>query len=369
MRRAILILTVALLAISCGEVDRSGRSSPAAPPDTFGLCSVDTIGVEIGDSSYVFGTVMQASAGPEGTTYVLDMQRCLLSVFDERGEIVRTLGGKGGGPGELQLPLDFALLSGGGVAVNDLQAARIFLYDARGDYRDAIEGFFPVPPVSIAGGDSGLIVGQSHRMSTGGDRFSMREEICLWGTESSEPLGVIKSMDIEVEMTPEGPRIGRGDHLAFDASDDGDIFVAVVSTDTYLVEGFDSDGRRFLTIERPWERVPKTEEEMSRTGTGITVTRDNEGTSTETHQVEDPVPWRNAIESVGVDGQGRIWVRLGSVLTPTFEVYDLSGELLFVARGPTLSPGCEIAVNEYGIVAFERNPEDYPKVVRLKVSE
>ncbi|MBD3368820.1 6-bladed beta-propeller [Candidatus Fermentibacteria bacterium] len=366
---AILILIVALLAISCGEFDRSSQSSPTAPPDTFELCSVDTIGVGMGDSSYVFGTVMQASAGPEGTTYVLDMQRCLLSVFDEQGEIVRTLGGKGGGPGELQLPMDFALLSDGGVAVNDLQASRIFLYDAQGNYRDAIEGFFPVPPVSIAGGDDGRIVGQWHCMSTGEGQFSMREEICRWGTESSEPLSVIRSMDIEVEMTSEGPRIGRGDQLVFDASDNGDVFVAVVSPETYLVEGFDSGGQRFLTIERPWERVPKTEEEMSRTGMGISVSRDNEGTTAETHPVENPVPWRNAIESIGVDGQDRIWVRLGSVPTPTFEVYDRSGEMLFVARAPALPQGCEIAVNEYGIVAFERNPEDHPKVVRLELSE
>lgn len=323
----------------------------------------------MGDSSYVFGTVMQASAGPDGATYVLDMQRCLLSVFDERGEILRTLGGKGGGPGELQLPMDFALLSGGGIAINDLQASRVSLYDARGSYQGAIEGFFPVPPVSVAGADGGCLIGSRHAMSTEEGQFSMREEICRWGPESSEPLSVIKSMDVEVEMTPQGPRIGRGEQLVFDATTDGDVFVAVVSTETYLVEGFDSDGRRFLTIERPWEKVPKTEEEMSRTGMGISVTRDNEGTSAEAHAVEDSNPWRNAIESVGADGQGRIWVRLGSVLTPTFEVYDRSGDMLFVARAPSLPQGCEITVNEHGMVAFERNPEDYPKVVRLELEE
>ena len=59
------------------------------------------IGVVEGDSDYVFGDVGGVTVDSHGRIFVLDVQAQHVKVFSPEGEYEQTIGGPGGGPGEL----------------------------------------------------------------------------------------------------------------------------------------------------------------------------------------------------------------------------------------------------------------------------
>jgi hypothetical protein len=59
------------------------------------------LGAEDGDPHYIFGDVRGIEAGRDGTIYVLDYQASEVRAFDAEGRYLRTVAGKGEGPGEI----------------------------------------------------------------------------------------------------------------------------------------------------------------------------------------------------------------------------------------------------------------------------
>jgi hypothetical protein len=91
------------------------------------------IGAEEGDPVYQFGTVVSIDVDDAGRIHVLDQQASQVRVFDGEGKHVRTLGGPGGGPGELS-PATMAVLAGPAdvVYVADIMRQRIAAFGADG---------------------------------------------------------------------------------------------------------------------------------------------------------------------------------------------------------------------------------------------
>ena len=132
--------------------------------DTLIIAVTDTIGVEMGDSSYVFGMLMEVAHGADGNIIALDMNRACLSVYSPDGEFISSIGSPGPGPGEFLIPIGFAVMADGGIAVSDAVARNISFFDAEGVFREVMDGFFPTPPMSIEGCPDGGFVGQSMSM-------------------------------------------------------------------------------------------------------------------------------------------------------------------------------------------------------------
>ena len=363
-----LLLSIITL-VGCGGGGDSAPPAETALLDTLRLVPVDTIGVEMGDSNYVFGTILAAGIDRRGRTLVLDAQRCRLSAFSDQGAYLGFAGGRGSGPGELQFPMDFAVLGDGGLVITDLQSSQLTFYDTELQYIGSLAGFFPTAPMFLDGFHDSLFVALDISLDMETDQPTISSRAGIWGPDSAGPGVVLAALSQPAsQRPPEGEAV---EELSVAASDSF-VFVGYVSVDRFLVEVYDARGNLVTEISRPWERVEKTPEEMEQGGMAISVMRDGEGGSTtEARSVEDVVPWRNALERVGADGQGRLWVELGSPPDPqTFEVYDPeSGNLLFMAvADSSLSDGM-IAVSPGGFVHFSPNPEDYPKAIRLALRE
>lgn len=87
-----------------------------------------SIGKTEGDPHYLFGAVASVAVAADGTIYVLDSQATEVRAFDPAGTWVRTLGRRGGGPGELKQPEALAVLSDGRIVVRDPGNARLQVY-------------------------------------------------------------------------------------------------------------------------------------------------------------------------------------------------------------------------------------------------
>ena len=113
-------------AAGCGggeQSDPTGGEDAAADSSLRTVTMVDSIGVELGDSNYVFASIEATGHTTEGNILVLDRPGCSIREFTPRGEFVRQFGRRGMGPGELVNPHSMARLGDGRIAVLDVGGA------------------------------------------------------------------------------------------------------------------------------------------------------------------------------------------------------------------------------------------------------
>ena len=86
-----------------------------------------------------FNQVNHVTVAPSGDIYVSDgYQNSRIAQFTEQGRYVRSIGdGKGGEPGQLQVPHGVALDSAGRILVNDSDNARVSVFTAEGEFVEA----------------------------------------------------------------------------------------------------------------------------------------------------------------------------------------------------------------------------------------
>lgn len=378
MKKGILTISVlmslAVLTASCGGSQEEGAEAPAATPgpDTLVLALEDTIGLEMGDSSYVFGMIMEARYAGDGRIAVLDMQRACLSLYSPDGVFLANIGSPGPGPGEFQVPIDFAVMSDGGFSVADAVARNISFFDSEGVYAGMMDDFFPTPPMSIEGGPDGTFVGQSMGMVMTGQQMEASLEVARW-SDSSEADVVYMEKPLQLDIQGGGQAtVQRGPELDFAVGPDGSVFIAEISDTLFSVRGYSPSGEEFLALSEETERTPLTQEELDAGSLALSIQVVDGEASAATDRMDDVYPWRNVVSSVGVDGEGRIWVEMGNGDRPLFRVYDYSGELLFYAVTeepftPVTRP--DFMIGTGGFLACDRDPLDYPKVFTFSLGE
>ncbi len=80
----------------------------------------------------------------QGRVYVMDWGDVHIKVYDSQGRFLRTIGRKGQGPGEFDLPVFFDLMTGGKVCILDGRQRRITILTNEGQYISSFrfDGFF-----------------------------------------------------------------------------------------------------------------------------------------------------------------------------------------------------------------------------------
>jgi hypothetical protein len=353
--RALLLLA---FLPSCGE---EGASREHPGPDTLTLVPADTIGVLAGDSLTVFGEIGDAEYSPSGELVVLDRTARELRFFDAGNHCVRSLGGPGSGPGEFLSPTDFAFLTDSVLAVADWGARTVWLFDDSLEFRGSLGVLNPGSPAGIEPGADGSIVGVGIGMEAASSGTNGESFVGCW-TRAGEETVRFASTPIRVFQESED-RIRIEYNELFHAVDrDGRVYVSEASDSLYLILGYGSDGEPVLEIAEPWNRMRRTDAEIS------TETRllENQGMENE------PSRYRQAVAGLLSDFEGNLWVRLGSVLHPAFLVYSPEGETLFFAECPSLPDtlfDLSFSAGRDGLLAWDADPPDYPKVIRLEFAE
>ncbi|MBN1435186.1 hypothetical protein JW921_10535, partial [Candidatus Fermentibacterales bacterium] len=304
----------------------------------------------------------------------LDLQRMSVDRFS--GEDLTHLGSvgrTGPGPGEYEFPIAFATLGSGGVAVADMMARNIVLYDPVMAYVEELGGFGQSgAPSNLAPGVGDSFVGSQMRIQPGEQGPEGSLLVGCWNPTDPEPATVYATFPVNVRSEDGGIRV-EAPRIALATGPDGSVFVAESSDSVYLIRGFTSDGGELVTIEKDWERVGKTDEEIEDGALGLAISMESGTTSITRPRIEDVNPFRDAVSGLGVDASERLWVRVGSDEIPTFHVYDYQGELLFVARleglGRVAGRRAEFVIDSGGVLGFDPDPEDYPKVYLIELEQ
>lgn len=367
VRAAAVLLSA--VAAGCGTPSPSREDTTAV--DTLVLFVTDTIGVEAGDSSQMFGMLRSADWTPDGRIAVLDMNRCCVQLFSPEGLETARLGRRGEAPGEFQIPGAMCVLPGGSIVVADLAGGKVTVFGPEGRLREEVTGFFPAPPMELAGTTDTSFAAVSMRMTPAGEGDGGIRGALSFCSYSFGPEPDTVFFEYPFDLGQGMIRRGSSSpNFTIAAGPGGSAVMAEQSDSLLLVRRFSPDGSEDMTIEEEWERIPWPEEERGE-ALALSVTVVNGSATAEGRSVPIEDEYRTIVRSVHCDGEGRIWLEMGITAHTHFRVLSPEGNLLFVAvpDDPAVLDMCSFSITPRGMLAVDNNPDDYPKIYLLDLGE
>ncbi|HEX6040131.1 6-bladed beta-propeller [Longimicrobium sp.] len=224
---------------------------------------VFSVGAADGAGGDVFGAVGDVGFDAAENLYVLDRLNTRVVVFDSTGRFVRTLGRRGGGPGELTAPQQMAVSRDGEVTVSDAGRRALVVFGRGGTARSV-----PFPGVTMLIGRTlalhprgGIVsVAMGNPLARDADAFG--EELLLW-----MPAGDGAPRRLATVSTPRSRTTGGGvrvhEPLVFAPTFRFAVLpggsVAVADDAAYSIRIQDADGRVICVLRRPFEPRRVTE--------------------------------------------------------------------------------------------------------------
>lgn len=366
---AALSLMMLLLPSCTDSNENSGTAGVSSEAPGPVLQSVCEIGIELGDSNYVFGIIQDVDFSSDGTIAVLDSRKKRVSVYTPSGQFLGSFGGEGEAPGEFLNPRSLACLDDGRIAVSDPFSREVELFNPDFSHSETVADFTERAPFVItaaAGGfageqggfnrDEGILTQRLVYWDLGGD------SICVLFEKEDDfsPENMVARF-----MQPQAGIVSRGEAVYFSPP----------VTDKYEVNVYQLNGSSADPLEYPgYSPVDKSDEDlqaeieefedrvqaMAASGRG--------GRFAEAGY--DPPEHYYATSSLGVDDRGFIWVQRGWEQGPVFDLFlpgeTVPSETVTVSGEEDLS-GYEFVISPYGIAAYESDPEYYPRVLILEV--
>lgn len=368
--RTVFCLLSAALVGGCAKSGIETEETTGIP--TMQLEITGTIGVEMGDSNYVLGAVQSIDHDRHGNILVLDRSACCVMVYSPTGEFLRKISREGRGPGELLNPIDMIVFEDGRVVVQSPLSGGLQSFSAEGEWLGLLTPIIDNAPTSLSGMDDSAFVATRLEVSPGTNNDYVVSTFIGRYEQGEEP--VVKYWEYEFPWDPYGlteflSNTSMGH--CFTGDREGNVFIAELTSDKYLVQGFRADGELFMEIEADAERVEKTPEEIEEEKIYVEAYMESIGS---TGLVLDfhPEPLRNTISELEVDREQHLWVRRGTDLQPVFDVFDYNGELLFTVNVPgagTDAQFWDFNIDEQGIIAFSTNPELYQEIYILQMDQ
>ena len=263
------------------------------------------------DQELMFGAIRRAVVDTDGVVFLLDSQLCEVMVLSPDGELVRTLGRQGDGPGEFRSPTDLCLMPDGTVAVTQMFPGRIVKLTRTGDPAGAItvgdptQGAFYMARGLKRGGDTVVLgVAEQHVDQQAGR--ATRESFIGTFTEDGRRAVTFASRTSVIDhrdLCYDEVILGEGPDRRYAVAPSGDVVVAE-PRNGYELKIYAPDGslrRTFTRDYEPWVRDARARGIQERM---LTTLRDRNAPHASIH-FEDTEP---DISSLRVADDGRIWV-------------------------------------------------------------
>lgn len=343
----------ALLA-GCG-----GEEIPLAEESSL---SVDTmqvncvIGEIMGDSNYVFGEIASALPTAGGGVAVLDVYGCDISFFDSSGTFIRSIGAKGEGPGEFLLPLDFAILEDGRIAVVDLVNRRIDILSEEGELLNSLETSGAMLPFKMSAvADSSFMI-YYYSTRPAGDSFDMGFNLEIWNTSGlQEEIWSWRS-----EYTGSDFAFSPG-YISY-CSGYGSICYAEMSNNEFFIDCLNllEGTSHSISADAVALDTDSTDAGYIEPKVYVNYSIDDSVIDLES----EPLHYRPQVAAMGFDSDGRLWVRRGTTNEEDWLIFNSEGE--FTGNGTFTGiyedSRLEYVINKHGTVAWAPFTDDCPRV-------
>mgnify|MGYP001063656489 CR=1 FL=1 len=223
-----------------------------------------SIGVQEGDEEYMLNQPQDVKVSEDGTIYVLDWGDVCITVFDENGAYLRTIGRKGQGPGEFDTPGFFDLSSDGRIFFMDTRNRRVVTFDVKGEYLGGFrfEGFH----IGMKTDDQNRLYFEKEvRKEVAADlpvTKDFQEIEAVSQIIRSQPdgsdrfvLGEFEGEKDRVKRISTGGTMSVGSkyEIVWEVTSDGILYEGL--NDEYKINVFNPDGTKLRTFSREYESV------------------------------------------------------------------------------------------------------------------
>ena len=317
----ILILGLLSLFISCGETEAEYPvvienidgvkivTNPDYPKDgviEYTLVEDLSIGGNVDDADYIFHRPQGLKVGKDGTIYVMDWGDSTFKLYDQDGQFIRMIGGKGQGPNEFGQLIYFSLGSSGNLNVLDPVNHRVAVLNPFGEYLGGFrieEGF---PNEIEMDSQNNIYVALSLREENF-QWLNIRsfdhdgEELVNFGDfQLVQSIMTKRKTERGITMTGSTSRIAAT--TVWKVNEDGKLYAGF--GDTYSISVYDADGSLDFKFGRLYTPVPYKPGRKP-------------GLSNE-------VGIFNAYTQRWLfDGEGNIWIQFFTGVEPEHIVYDV----------------------------------------------
>lgn len=363
---SITSIAIPLILISCSDsADQTGSNNVDQEPDSLVTIEVvDSIGVELGDSNYVFGSIRGIDRGPRGEILILDIVKHCIMAYSSQGEFIEKIGRYGHGPGEFGSASFFEVLGDGSICVDDENGWLRF--DPNWEYIDSREVSSANLMQTVSTGQR-QIVGVESIFGNADGNLTVTKNIALWSDSTpGDPDHVFFTKVYPVEEPQDIYEVDFNPMLF--TADETRVFIAPEPQRNPLVYVFSLDGSPLDTLRLDYPEVEKSQQEIQEE-VAFYETRVLTATSGERQVDWEPAPYRDMIRSLGVDSLGRLWVQRGLELSPSFDVFDpVSYDHLFTASIENRDDAADwqFDISEHGIAAYTEDPSTYYKAFLIE---
>lgn len=328
-RGTVFAASVLLLIGACGS--EQAETYTEAELEVIQLSVTDTIGIELGDSCYVFGYLADA-VRTDSIIYALDMSYAQLRMYTPDGEYSGYIGGRGDGPGELVMPQWLELFSDGSMIIQDI--TDLGLYNSRGEWLSHIfvhSGNWPTHH-TVTG--PGTVAVRWHEFLREPSHM-LRQFIASYDLEGEfQAEFMTDSICIPVDPEDNTDALNRTFFSHYFCGDlDGNLYMVQQHIPQYRVVCCGADAVPFDTLSLDLPVVYKTEDEIALEKRHIEEYLTGMGTSNVMQWIYDPDTFRAPIDGIWLGWEGNLWVLRGTESTPVFDVWSIpEGELLYRAE-------------------------------------
>lgn len=367
-----ILLVLSLAACGNGQPEPSANEPVEDRGITIELLFIDSIGVELGDSNYVLGSIEASSHTLDGNILILDRPACCVREYTTGGEFVRQYGRRGTGPGEVVNPLSMTRLTDGRIVILDIQTGGLHAFSPEGEWLGITSEIVSEPILWITPAESNKYVGTHNTFDVVDGQLLVTAVVGKYGSDSREPIITYWENTFPFDFVDFTVLINESYFANVFTSDrEGNVFLAQRDTEEYQITCFDVNGELFVQFGLDIPMAEKSESEMIEEAEFWNTRARNMGANGQLNYLPDPFRWK--IHSMGIDDQHRLWVRRGTEETPTLDVFDYEGNHLFTAELPGITglPGLfwEVHVDEFGILAWSLDPLDgYQKLYIVELA-
>jgi len=245
----------------------------------------------------------------QGNTYIEDDSDMAIKVFDQAGKFLRAIGRKGAGPGEFTVIGDIIPLPDGKLLVTDFQARRTSFFGSEGQFLGSLQwkknflGTYLATESSCTL-EEGVYTEKIRERWIKSIDFA-GEELISFGKFSFPEFKMIRMGEGAVSMTvPWTP-------ASIFAGDNSRQWLYHCPGDRYLIEVYDQQGKLFRKIDRPYQPVPVTDEDINELKSRFAQRPDSPAAKIY-QQMEFPKVKMISNRMI-VDSDGNLWVRTNEV--------------------------------------------------------
>jgi hypothetical protein len=358
---------LAVLTVACGRSPSPVDQPVEFPVDT--LAAVDSIGIMIGDSNYMFGSIADFTPVPGGGVAVLDRITEKVSFYDGEGLFTRSFGGHGEAPGEFQWPVALEVLPSGVTLVLEGASGKVNVFDPQGAFVTSwqMEGM-GIYPMQVQAFDDSSFVSHNFSMLMDGEGLSIRFSLWRYDALTGEVLSDF--------MTWDAPSSASTDftdaYFVYTADGEGRLYLSRAASPTWMIEVFGAEAEPLDTLilfqERPRLAVESDSQSVPGAPSINYVYQDEDAGNMVSGTTNRPA-FHPFVSEIEIGSGGDLWVRQGGLPSTEWDVVTPSGEPVGrfrTALGDTASY-ISIAASEEGIYAMDLMTEDYQRLYMMEL--